>query len=262
MPGYTVDHWQEVKEIIVSSTQINDEITFKTHMVSDSDGEIDVIHKRIIHNIYDSDIVICDISGKNPNVLFELGMRLTFDKPTIIIKDDHTDFMFDTGVIEHLEYPKDLRFQKIVKFKELLARRIKATYDKSITDTNFSTFLKNFGTFNVPKLEQSELSDVNQYLLEELKNLHTEIKSIRKDSNPSINKNNTNFKFDSSDLEQAISMFIYNNNNIGDINPIEIYDSDEFISFMEKLELNVYAYKKLDVISTIEKIQIEKSLPF
>lgn len=40
--------------------------------------------------------------------MFELGMRLTFDKPTIIIKDNTTDFIFDTGPIEHLQYPKDL----------------------------------------------------------------------------------------------------------------------------------------------------------
>jgi hypothetical protein len=34
--------------------------------------------------------------------MFELGMRLAFDKPTVIIKDDKTDYMFDTGIIEHV----------------------------------------------------------------------------------------------------------------------------------------------------------------
>lgn len=81
--------------------------------MSDSD-EIGIIQKRIIQNVYNSEIVICDVSKKNPDVMFELGMRLAFDKATVIIKDDKTDYSFDTGVIEHLGYPRGLRFYKII----------------------------------------------------------------------------------------------------------------------------------------------------
>jgi hypothetical protein len=62
--------------------------------------------------------VIGDVSCKNPNVMFELGMRLAFDKPTIIIKDDQTSYSFDISPIQNLEYPRDLRFNKIIDFKE------------------------------------------------------------------------------------------------------------------------------------------------
>ncbi|WP_353118770.1 hypothetical protein [Myroides odoratus] len=55
-----------------------------------------------MNNIYNDEIVVCDVSSKNPNVMFELGLRLAFDKPTIIIKDEKTGYSFDTGVIEHL----------------------------------------------------------------------------------------------------------------------------------------------------------------
>ena len=81
-------------------------------------SDVDDHCNRIIENIYSSDIVICDVSCKNANVMFELGMRLAFDKPTIIIKDDSTGYSFDTSLIEHLEYPRDLRFTSIIKFKE------------------------------------------------------------------------------------------------------------------------------------------------
>jgi hypothetical protein len=53
------------------------------------------------------------VSGKNPNVMFELGIRLAFDKATIIIKDDKTDYSFDTSVIQHIPYPRDLRHNQI-----------------------------------------------------------------------------------------------------------------------------------------------------
>ncbi|MGG3662509.1 hypothetical protein [Bacillus gobiensis] len=182
MDNYTSEHWAEVKNIIVEATSQVKGICFKTEIVSDSDGEINVIHKRIIQNIYNADIVICDISGKNPNVLFELGMRLTFDKPTIIIKDDQTDFMFDTGVIEHLQYPKDLRFKKIVDFKEELAKRIKITYEKSVSDSSYSTFLGNFGEFKVPSLKQTSISSVEQLVLEEVSTLRSEFIKFKKEA--------------------------------------------------------------------------------
>ncbi len=55
-------------------------------------------------------IVVCDISARNANVMFELGMRLAFDKPTVIIKDERTPYSFDISSIEHLDYPSDLRY--------------------------------------------------------------------------------------------------------------------------------------------------------
>ncbi|PGL61704.1 RNA helicase [Bacillus thuringiensis] len=181
MDGYTADHWAEVKSIITEATKQVNGIDFKTEIVSNSDGEIDIIHKRIIQNLFNADIVICDISGRNPNVMFELGMRLTFDKPTIIIKDDVTDFIFDTGVIEHLIYPKDLRFKKIVDFKNQLASRIKITYEKSQSDPNYSTFLGNFGQFKIPTLNQEAVSDVNQIILDELMTLRNEIGHVKRE---------------------------------------------------------------------------------
>ncbi|MGH0778490.1 hypothetical protein ACQVQ8_15435 [Bacillus cereus] len=181
MDGYTSDHWAEVKSIITEATKQVNGINFKTEIVSNSDGEIDIIHKRIIQNLFNADIVICDISGRNPNVMFELGMRLTFDKPTIIIKDDVTDFIFDTGVIEHLIYPKDLRFKKIVEFKNQLASRIKITYEKSQSDPNYSTFLGNFGQFKIPSLNQEAISDVNQLILDELTTLRREMNNVKRE---------------------------------------------------------------------------------
>src|SRR5690606_32409210 len=102
--------------------------------------------------------------------MLELGIRLAFDKPTIIIKDDKTQYSFDTSPIEHLEYPRDLRFSKIVEFKDRLADKITQTHKKATTDENFSTFLKHFGSFKVAKIE-TEVVSKEDYILEEIKNL-------------------------------------------------------------------------------------------
>lgn len=166
------NHWSDVLHII---TEAVDSVGFEAKLVSNAD-EVTVIQKTIVQNLYASPIVICDVSGKNANVMFELGMRLAFNKPTIVIKDDKTSFSFDMGVIEHLEYPRDLRFSQIVDFKRRLGEKVKATYEKSLSDADYSTFLGHFGTFKVASLEQKEVSG-QEYIIEQLANLEKKIDS-------------------------------------------------------------------------------------
>lgn len=82
----STEHWVDV--LLILKDVIND-AGFQPNMVSDADDS-GIIQKRIIQNLYSNEIVICDVSAKNPNVMFELGIRLAFDKPTIIVKDDCT----------------------------------------------------------------------------------------------------------------------------------------------------------------------------
>ena len=162
-------HWLDVKNIVQEAINSINEYSFIVDLVS-RDDSIGVIHKHIVQNIYSSEIIVCDLSAKNPNVMFELGMRLTFDKATVIIKDDRTDYSFDTGIIEHIEYPRDLRYPQIQIFKKALAERVKATYEKSIQDMEYSPFLKTFGKFQVPSISTEEVSpDVYDFnILKEL----------------------------------------------------------------------------------------------
>lgn len=176
------EHWSEVKNIFIESISSIEKYKFTTRLVSDAD-EVGVIQKRIVQNIYSSDIIICDVSAKNPNVMFELGMRLAFDKPTIIVKDDITSYTFDTGIIEHLEYPRDLRFSKIVEFKNRLAEKVIATYNASVNSHDHSPFLKNFGEFKVTNLKETEVS-ANQLIINMLSDMQEQIVSIKSQAYP------------------------------------------------------------------------------
>ncbi|MCV4264493.1 hypothetical protein [Pseudomonas capsici] len=175
--GCSESHWSEVLEIITDAVEHSG---FEANLVSNAD-EVGIIHKRIIQNLHDNPVVICDVSGKNPNVMFELGMRLAFDKPTIIIKDNQTPFTFDTSSIEHLEYPRDLRFTKIIEFKEKLTSKIKATYSKATSDPEYTTFLKHFGEFTVAKLDKKEVTG-QEFILDELKSMRQSINRMERTS--------------------------------------------------------------------------------
>jgi len=183
--GCGAEHWLEILSIL---KEVAIEAGFEPNLVSDAD-DIGIIQKRIIQNVYNNEIVICDVSGKNPNVMFELGMRLAFDKATVITKDDKTDYTFDTGVIEHLSYPRDLRFYKILEFKENLKKKLQSTYEKSISDPNYSTFLKNFGEYKVANLQEKEVSTDN-FILNSLDEIRFEIKRLRNNQINSTNQRN------------------------------------------------------------------------
>jgi hypothetical protein len=171
--GCTESHWADVLDIL---TEAIEDSGFEANLVSNADDS-GIIHKRIIQNLYDNPVVVCDVSGKNPNVMFELGLRLAFDKPTVIIKDEKTSYAFDTSAIEHLEYPRDLRFSKIVDFKQKLAEKIKATHQRATSDSNYTTFLKHFGEFKVAKLDKKEVSG-QEYILEEIRAMRASIRRI------------------------------------------------------------------------------------
>jgi hypothetical protein len=173
--GCTETHWAEVLDILSQAITGAD---FEPNLVSHTD-EVAFIQKTIIQNLYDNPIVVCDVSGKNSNVMFELGMRLAFDKPTIIVKDDKKTYSFDTSSIEHLDYPRDLRFARIVDFKARLAEKIKATHEKATNDSQYTTFLKHFGEFTVAKIEKKEIPG-QEYILKELQGLQAAMQRVER----------------------------------------------------------------------------------
>jgi hypothetical protein len=177
-PEYQAGHWKDVLDIL---TEAISETQFEPRLVSD-DVAIGLIHDRIVTNIYNDEIVVCDVSSKNPNVMFELGLRLAFDKPTIIVKDEKTGYSFDTGVIEHISYPSSLRFSEINDFKEELIKKINATYDKSQKEKGYSPFLKSFGKTIVPtSLEQTEIPE-SKFIMEQLSMIRHEMRRMRSEN--------------------------------------------------------------------------------
>jgi hypothetical protein len=183
--GCDSSHWSEVRSILI---EVATNSGFDCKLVSE-EAEVGVLHRRIITNLVENDLIICDVSCKNPNVMLELGMRLAFDKPAVIVKDDVTDFSFDTSPIEHVIYRRDLRFNSIVEFKKQLSEKIIATVGKR----QESGFLASFGLqIASTKLPKEAASNSNAEVIAELRKLSVQVSELRnqeKDKNPSGRKN-------------------------------------------------------------------------
>lgn len=171
-PHYTEKHWQEVIEIIGEAVKA---AGFTAKLVSDS-ATSTVIHGNIVNNLDENEMVVCDVSGKNPNVMFELGLRLAFDKPTVVIKDSITDYNFDTSPIKHLSYDYGLRHQSIITFMETLRSTIVATDELSRRDPSYSPFLGFFSKKpkGLPTVEQSALD----YISSSIASLSNQVASL------------------------------------------------------------------------------------
>lgn len=57
--------------------------------------EIGSINDRVIKSVYESDLVIANLTNTNPNVMFELAIRYSFGKPAIVIAEKGTKLPFD-----------------------------------------------------------------------------------------------------------------------------------------------------------------------
>ena len=87
------------------------------------------ITTQIIFNIYDSDILICDLSGyqANPNVMYELGVRLALSNdPVILIREENEKNrkIFDIAGFHSFDYKitqykivEEYLINKILKFE-------------------------------------------------------------------------------------------------------------------------------------------------
>jgi len=73
------------------------------------------IVREILHNLYNSPIVVAELTDFNPNVYWELGVRQSFKHGTITIAEEGTKIPFNISTKGTLTYQKDKLKDK--KFK-------------------------------------------------------------------------------------------------------------------------------------------------
>lgn len=168
---YTESHWRDVRVIIeraIAKSGLRAQPVWEQ-------STTDVIHSKIIANLYQNAVVVCDVSSQNPNVMLELGMRLSTKLPTIIISDMVERPPFDTALIEHLVYPVTLEYLASDLFIERLSDRIKAVH-QSAKDRTYKSFVEQF-TFETVQPTQVEVT-ADQYIMERLDRLASAISSL------------------------------------------------------------------------------------
>ena len=90
----------------------------------------------ILKRIIESDIVVCDLSAKNPNVMYELGIRQAFNLPSVLIKDKKTERVFDIQGLRTVEYDENLRVDMVKNDIQNIKIAIQKTIEENGKDIN------------------------------------------------------------------------------------------------------------------------------
>jgi len=103
----------------------------------------DVIQSTIVNDLLNADLVIADLSDHNPNVLFELGLRMAFDKPIALIRARGTSAIFDVdNMLRVFDYDPNLWRSTVEEDVPKLTAHIKATWDTKDTAVTYMKLLK------------------------------------------------------------------------------------------------------------------------
>ncbi len=94
---------------------------------ADEGSAAELITPKILNGIAGADIVVCDLSSKNPNVLYELGVAHSFGRRTVLIRDDPTQKIFDLFDINTIAYDRRLLPDNLIEDREKLSAAVKAT---------------------------------------------------------------------------------------------------------------------------------------
>ena len=133
MEGYDAGHFTTVyKHLLKPACEEAGYIVRRADEVKQSNYIIIDILKKII----DADIVVCDLSGHNPNVLYELGIRHAFNKPVLLLKDNRTEKVFDIQGLRYTQYDYSLRADLVKAEIIKIAEAMKETAHANPTDVN------------------------------------------------------------------------------------------------------------------------------
>lgn len=131
--GYDQGHFGRVYEHILRPAILQ----AGYHAVrADDANKTDYIVVGIVQRIIKSEMVLCDLSAKNPNVMYELGLRHAFDKPVVLVRDKVTDKVFDIQGLRYTEYDSSLRVDSVQKDIDRIAKAIQETAASNQNDIN------------------------------------------------------------------------------------------------------------------------------
>jgi hypothetical protein len=103
----------------------------------------DLIHSTIVNDLLAADLVLADLTEHNPNVLFELGMRMHANKPVALVRAKGTGPIFDVDNLLRVEdYNPNLWPSTVELDVPKLTMHIRATWESRETAITFMGLLQ------------------------------------------------------------------------------------------------------------------------
>ena len=146
---------------------------------ADDETKSNNIVADIIKKIVESDMAICDISTRNANVLYELGIRHAYDKPVLLVKDEKTESIFDISGIRYTNYDSSLRIDRVDSDIQKIRQSISSHTGDDIESSVMKLSMINYSA-KIPK--QNTLTGETQIILNTFKSIEDKIKITQQTS--------------------------------------------------------------------------------
>jgi hypothetical protein len=136
---HSAGFFAEVLRSIITPAAKASQFTVKTANRQGSD----LIQSTIVNDLIDADLVIADLTEHNPNVMFELGMRMAEDKPVVLIKAQGTGPLFDVdNMLRVFEYNPNLWQTTVEKDMPSLRDFIKGAWENRLSEKTYMKILR------------------------------------------------------------------------------------------------------------------------
>lgn len=233
---YPEGHFTKVYEQIIKPAVID--AGYIPYRV-DENKICDAIINKIFDAIQECPMAICDLSNKNPNVLYELGLRQAYDKPVVLIQDEKTNKIFDVSGISTVFYKSTRLYEDVIEARENIKSAILSTKEGKVNSL-VKIMKANIADFSEVEVSQDDrLKVILDGIYEELR----KINNINNDDNISNNhlvktyylKKEDIYQIDICDLERMFAM----------LRRDDVKDREKYISLIRRVE-NLEAKVKFD----------------
>ncbi len=174
--GYPAGHFRRVfDDIFVPACEkagfraIHPELGHRTNL----------IHEAILRQIVEAPMVLCDLSSRNPNVLFELGLRQAFDYPVALVREEKTPQIFDIAPLKHVDYRRERLYHEVLEDQENIAEFIKETYKSSQKGEGVNSIIKLLSLTKpatVPEVKEGDIDPTLQLVRAEIAELRADFR--------------------------------------------------------------------------------------
>lgn len=176
--GYEPGHFRHVYEDLF--TPACDDAGYRA-VRADEVRQTNLIHLDVLQKIIESPMALCDLSSRNPNVLFELGLRQAFDKPVVLVQEVGTLQIFDINPLRYASYRREMLYRQVIEDQREIGAAIKETKAAIGDNKSINSIVKLLSLTHPASLRSISDSDKESALLQvimhELGNLRSEFKS-------------------------------------------------------------------------------------
>lgn len=220
---YSKGHFQKVFEQIFKPAIWD--AGYKAYRV-DQDKISSPIINKIFEAIQDCPMALCDSSNRNPNILYELGLRQAYDKPVVLVQDEKTPRIFDVSGINTVHYSSDRLYENVIEAR------------KKITEALIST--RDGETNSIVKIVQAESASMTTGTISQQDRIEVMLKGIMNDINEIRNTADRTMHVKNYETNVDPEKLFYETNNANNLQKSKIlWNSESRKTFLVKLKKDI-----------------------